>query len=43
VIVNAPLSVDKKEFIYSVNGLRDHEAAGKALYRCCTDVGQKIR
>jgi len=33
--------VDKPEFIYSVNGLRAHGAAGQALYRCCTDVGQK--
>jgi hypothetical protein len=41
VIVNASLAVDKKEFIYNVNGLRDHEAAGQALYRCRTDVGQK--
>jgi hypothetical protein len=41
VIVNAFLPVDKKEFVYSVNGLRAHESAGQALYRCCTDVGQK--
>ena len=34
VIVNAFLPVDKKEFVYSVNGLRAHEAAGQALYRC---------
>ena len=41
VIVNAFLSVDKREFVYSVNGLRAPGAAGQALYRCCTDVGQK--
>ena len=41
VIVNAFLSVDKTEIIYSVNGLRAHGAAGQALYRRCTDVGQK--
>jgi hypothetical protein len=35
--------VDKKKFIYSVNGLRDRGSAGQALYRCCTDVGQKSR
>jgi hypothetical protein len=34
VIVNALLSVDKVKFIYSVNGLRAHGSAGKALYRC---------
>ncbi|MFL6633262.1 MAG: hypothetical protein ACJ8HJ_13215 [Massilia sp.] len=33
--------MDKNEFIYNVNGLRDNEAAGQALYRCRTDVGQK--
>jgi hypothetical protein len=41
VIVNAGLAVDKTEFIYSVNGLRAPGAAGQALYRRCTDVGQK--
>ena len=34
VIVNALLSVDKKEIVYSVNGLRAHGSVGKALYRC---------
>jgi len=43
VIVNAFLAVDKKEFVYSVNGLRVHGSAGQALYRCWTDVGQKCR
>ena len=33
VIVNAFLSVDKKEFVYSVNGLRVLGSVGKALYR----------
>jgi hypothetical protein len=41
VIVNTHAAVDKTEFVYSVNGLRAHEAAGQALYRCWTDVGQK--
>ena len=33
VIVNVLLSVDKTEFVYSVNGLRAHGAVGQALYR----------
>ncbi len=41
VIVNALPAVDKTEFVYSVNGLRTRGVAGQALYRCCTDVGQK--
>jgi hypothetical protein len=41
VIVNGFLSVDKKRFVYNVNGLRIFQYAGKVLYRCCTDVGQK--
>ncbi|MDN4053847.1 hypothetical protein QPK32_12235 [Massilia sp. YIM B02763] len=34
--------MDKDEFIYSVNGLRVAGSAGKTLYRCWTDVGQKL-
>jgi hypothetical protein len=34
--------VDKKKFIYNVNGLRLFQYAGKVLYQPCTDVGQKI-
>jgi hypothetical protein len=35
--------VDKSEFVYSVNGLRNFESAGKALYRGRSNVGQKRR
>ncbi|MFK3739304.1 hypothetical protein [Massilia sp. TN1-12] len=34
--------MDKDEFVYSVNGLRTAGSAGKTLYRCWTDVGQKL-
>jgi hypothetical protein len=41
VKVNALLSVDKTELVYSVNGLRAPGSVGQALYRFWTDVGQK--
>jgi hypothetical protein len=33
--------VDKTGFVYRLKGLRAPGWAGKALYRACTDVGQK--
>lgn len=42
VIVNAASAVDKGDFIYSINGLRDFQYAGKGVYRSGTDVGQNF-
>ena len=33
--------MDKTGFVYRLKGLREPGWAGKALYRACTDVGQK--
>jgi hypothetical protein len=41
VIVNAGCAVDKIGFVYRLKGLRHRKPAGQALYRPCTDVGQK--
>lgn len=41
VIVNAPTSVDKFDCVHRIKGLRVSGQTGKALYRACTDVGQK--
>jgi hypothetical protein len=41
VIVNAGSAVDKRRFVYSVNGLREFQYVGKRLYGCRTEVGQQ--
>lgn len=41
MIVNARPAVDKAGFVYRLKGLRAAGLAGQALYRPCTDVGQK--
>lgn len=35
--------MDKEEFVYSVNGLRDAGSAGKTLYSRRTEAGQEMR